>query len=348
MTNPALSTIQRVRRHVQTLGQLAPFGLRYLEAQLYRRRSWVVERWQIAESISDAKQIAIFTHYDARGQVPDYVCYYLDQLRDCGYTILFVTNSPFLTAEAWETLRPLCGMILRRRNLGYDFGAYRDALREIPDLGRLDSLILANDSVYGPIQPLRLALERADLNEADIWGINDSYAHRYHLQSYFLIFNRRALLEPQMKGFWDRLLYVRSKSFVIRYYELGLSHTAIKAGLRLKALCPYRKLVTATIDSLEQLPLATPKQRAKLLHGDYLKWLYDTLQSGTPINPSHYFWEGMLTQHSCPFIKRELLTKNPAGIPQLPQWEAVIHRVSHYDSSLIVRHLQETLRNRCV
>jgi lipopolysaccharide biosynthesis protein len=191
-------------------------------------------------------------------------------------------------------------------------------------------------------------LERADLNEADIWGINDSYAHRYHLQSYFLIFNRRALSEPKLKRFWDRLLYARSKSFVIRYYELGLSHTALKAGLRLKALCPYRELVKTTLDSLERLPLATPKQRAKLSHGDYMKWLYDTLQSGIPINPSHYFWDGMLLQHSCPFIKRELLTKNPAHIPQLLQWEELIHQVSNYDSSLIVRHLQQVLRNRCV
>jgi len=343
-----ISIMHRIWSRLQSIGQQALFAFQYLEAQIYRRRSWVVQRWQNAAMVSEAKRIAIFTHYDKKGQIPDYVSHHLEQLRHCGYTIFFVTNSPVLTAESWDILRPLCGMILRRRNLGYDFGAYRDALREIPDLGMIDSLILANDSVYGPIHPLIDILKRADPNQADIWGINDSYAHRYHLQSYFLIFNRRALMEPKLKNFWDRLLYVRSKSFVIRYYELGLSGAALSAGLRLKALCPYRDLSRATMEALEQLPLATAKQRAKVLHGDYLKWLYNTLQSGIPVNPSHHFWEVMLTQHSCPFIKRELLTKNPERIPGLSRWEAVIHQISSYNSNRIIIHLQQTLSNRCI
>jgi lipopolysaccharide biosynthesis protein len=55
----------------------------------------------------------------------------------------------------------MCGLILRRKNVGYDFGGFKDAIARIPDLGRLDSLLLANDSVYGPFHPARAASSNA-------------------------------------------------------------------------------------------------------------------------------------------------------------------------------------------
>lgn len=326
---------------------MAEFGYRYIEAQFYRRENWVVERWQGNESLRTAARIAIFAHYDRQGRVADYVRFYLDQLRKAGYVILFVTNSPLLNAETVDDLRRLCGLVIRRRNFGYDFGAYRDALREIPSLSSLDSLIIANDSVYGPFRPLAEVLQQADPDRADIWGINDSYDRRYHLQSYFLLFHRRALASHKLMRFWDQLLYVRSKHFVIRYYEVGLSRAALNAGLKLDAFCPYRELVTLSIAALRQLPLSIPADRAKLFHGDFLKFFQDLLENGIPVNPSHFFWDRMLVDFGCPFLKRELLTINPAKVPMVNNWETVVRRISNYDTKLINSHLQVVLKNRC-
>ena len=44
-----------------------------------------------------------------------------------------------------------------------------------------------------------------------------------------------------------------------------------------------------------------------------LKLLGD-LRSGIPRNPQHVFWEALLTRHRIPFVKRELLLSNPAGV----------------------------------
>ncbi len=335
-------------RHYRDFKFRVAYALRFLEAQLYRRRTWVVQRWAGYKTIQDAKRIAIFAHYDRQGRLPDYVRYYLKQLQAVGYTIIFVSNSPKLTTEVLAELRSLCGLVLRRRNLGYDFGAYRDALREIPDLVALDSLILANDSVYGPFQPLVEVLRKADPEIADIWGINDSYDGRYHLQSYFLLLHRSALTAERLNQFWDRLLYVRSKAFVVRYYEIGFSRAAAAAGLRLQALCPYRALVAASLTSLSRLPLSNPGERVTIPHADFLSSINDMLQAGTPLNPSHFFWDQMLLDFNCPFLKRELLTVNPAQVPMITKWEQVVRQVSDYDTNMIVRHLQQVLRNRSV
>ena len=348
MESPLRFLLRWLRLRYRGLINIVAFALRYLEAQFLRRQTWVVQRLPGHGDLATANRIAIFVHYDRHGQVADYVRYYLEQLATAGYGILFVTNSPKLTTTALTELQDRCDLILRRRNFGYDFGAYRDALREIPDLGKLESVILANDSVYGPIHPLADFLSRSSPEQADIWGINDSYDRYYHLQSYFLVLHRSALTNTRLRDFWDKLLYVRSKEFVVHFYEVGFSRAALQAGLRLKALCPYRELVTSSIDALRQLPLAIPEERAKLHHGDYLRKVHDQLTAGIPVNPSHLFWDQMLTRYRCPFLKRELLTMNPAGVPEVNQWEQVVRRLSSYDTRLIERHLQQALRNRCV
>ena len=348
MESPLRLLLRWLYRRYQRLSCGLAFASRYLEAQVLRRQTWVVERWPGQGDLASAKRIAIFVHYDRHGQVAEYVHYYLEQLAVAGYAILFVTNSPKLTPAALKALQSRCALILRRRNLGYDFGAHRDALRAIPDLSTLDSLILANDSVYGPFHPLVELLSRTDPHQADIWGINDSYDRYYHLQSYFLVLHRPALTNPRLRAFWDHILYVRSKSFVVHFYEVGFSRAALQAGLRLQALCPYRELAAASIEALRRLPLATPEERVKLYHGDYLRIIHEQLTTGVPVNPSHLFWDQMLTRYRCPFLKRELLTLNPAGVPGVNQWEQVIRSQSDYDTHLIERHLQQVLRHRSV
>lgn len=348
MESPLRFSLRWLYLRYRRLRRGLTFALRYLEAQMFRRQTWVVQRWSGHGDLATANRIAIFVHYDRHGQVADYVRYYLEQLAAAGYGILFVSNSPTLTPAALADLRGRCGLILRRRNLGYDFGAYRDALREIPAPGRLDSLILANDSVYGPFHPLAELLARADPQRADIWGINDSYDRYYHVQSYFLVLHRPALTSARLQAFWDQILYVRSKDFVVHFYEVGFSRAALQAGLRLKALCPYRELAAASIAALRRLPLATPEERAKLYHGDYLRLVHDQLVAGIPVNPSHLFWDQMLIRYHCPFLKRELLTLNPAAVPGVNEWERVIRGLSDYDTSLIERHLQQILRHRSV
>jgi hypothetical protein len=70
--------------------------------------------------------------------------------------------------------------------------------------------------------------------------------------------------------------------------------------------------------------------------------LQDALSSGAPMNGSHFFWDKLLLDMRCPFIKRELLAVNPMGIPGLIYWREHLARVSDYDPEMIREHLQVT------
>ena len=63
-----------------------------------------------------------------------------------------------------------------------------------------------------------------------------------------------------------------------------------------------------------------------------------------PMNSSHFFWDHLIVRMGCPFLKRVLLRENPAQIP----WQEVIQSATEYDTDLIARHLERTLRRRAV
>ena len=336
---------QRGRRWLND-SALEAYGLASLLVSLgRRRRTYVRERWPGGIDLDTATRVAVFNHFDRRGTVAPFVEYYLGKLHDAGYTILLVSNSPRLDPAAVERVAPMCGAILRRDNVGRDFGAYKDGIQTIPHLERLDSLVLANDSVYGPFQDLGVLIDRMSLAEADVWGITDSWERRFHLQSFFLLFGPAALASAAFDRFWRGIHYVQAKRWIITRYEVGLTRALMAGGLRCRALFPSReatRFLRLRGRNGRRRDALSPTERRFLRNVSHL------IDAGNPFNPSHFFWEVLISRMGCPFLKRELLRDNPAGIPGVQRWEEVVRSVSKYDTDLIVRDLEASLRGRIV
>ena len=130
-----------------------------LVALLRIRRNFVVRRYVGQRSLEGAAKVAALIHYDSGGKIYDFLVYYLEALRHAGFEIVFTSNSPKLDPDSLATILPLCALVLHRKNIGYDFGAYKDSLAELGDLSQFDEVILANDSVYGPLFDLKEVLE---------------------------------------------------------------------------------------------------------------------------------------------------------------------------------------------
>ena len=310
------------------------------------RRNYVVERWAGDRSFAGARRIAIFVHYDRRGRVHDYVIYYLKALVEAGFEIIFVSNSPRVFRKNVPTIRPICSLILRRKNIGYDFGAYKDGFFAIPDPTQLDALIFANDSAYGPFSNLAALLARCD-DSAAIWGITDSWDIRFHLQSYFLLCKREALTNPWMVAFWRKARYFQSKRVVVRRYEVRLTQEAIRAGLRCAALFPHRRVVEALSSAVLNDKLLE-RDGISDQHRAFLRRVYEAIDRGAPVNTTHFFWDYLIGELGCPFLKRELLAANPMHVPFLNQWRRIIENTTDYDTDLIAQHLEATIRNRAI
>jgi len=298
-----------------------------------RRRAVIsVEKGEVAAGPNHA----VYVHYNAGGDVADYVLQALLELRENGYAVTFVTNSPIDEPAHLATLRILVREIVLRRNVGHDFAAYRDGIRRLADLPEPERLMLLNDSVYGPLFPLAETLEKAEESGADIFGITDSREIEYHLQSYFLLMFPRAIASPRLRRFWRRLRVVSHKPWVVRNGEIRLSQLAVRDGLRLGALCGYDAVaadVARRIDAIDLLEL--PQVEA-----EFLAFLRARIAAGIPLNPSHFFWAWLIRDFRCPFLKRELIQKNPQSIPGAGAWDALLRQETGYDTTLIARHLQ--------
>ncbi len=303
---------------------------------LRRAGNYVRRTWPGDDPVGDSTHQAVYVHYDREGVVHDYVIEQLRQLVAANFRITFVTNARKLKEASAAAVIPFCRQVIWRRNVGHDIGAYKDGIAALGDLGGCDRLLLMNDSVYGPFRPLAEVLSSIDSSQTDFWGITDSWDGHYHLQSYFIVFLKEALSSRVFRNFWRRLPYFSSKSAIIHNGEVRITQRLTRQKLRAGVLCPYWDVATAVLTKLED---RRPTDLAPV-HQAFLENLQRQLVLGTPLNPSHYFWETLITDFSCPFIKRDLVQKNPVAIVYAWRWAEVIALNSEYDLGLIRRHLQ--------
>ncbi len=316
-----------------------------------RRRRQIVSVWPDGPMALSPK-IVLFMHFDKYGRVRQQILNYVREFHATGRSVVFVTNSGFLTAPAIAALEKLCVGVIIRNNQGYDFGAWCDAVEHL-QLPRADTqeVIFANDSVFGPLAPIAPVLARIDYEKADIWGLTESWQYRYHLQSFFFAFGPAALRAPVFKTFWDSIRPVPAKVYVVRNYEIGITQTMIKAGLRCAALWPYQDLIkrvddasfeTLILDSETDVGKADPILRNRRLHALRLR---DAVARRIALNPTADLWRQLL-QSGFPFLKRELLRENPTDVDDVSDWINLVREELGADPDPIIQDLRLMLRDQ--
>jgi hypothetical protein len=135
--------------------------------------------------------------------------------------------------------------------------------------------------------------------------------------------------------------YIGHKRSAVLLYEVGLSQALLKSGLRVKALFPYSQLVDAV---LEQVMAGRPDGHA--LGADFFDMFLQKVNSGVPLNPTHYFWEYLITSLDFPFLKRELIERTPVGIAFVINWRNALRQSTSFPLEVIDEYLQTAARNR--
>ncbi len=301
-------------------------------ASYFRRGSMVVSAEAGAGTLGP--RVVVFCHFDGGGQIRAHTRRYIDALRAEGLGIAFVTNAGRLAPEDLDWIRNRAAQVIIRRNQGYDFGAWRDAIAHcrLPQ-PETTLLLIANDSVYGPFRPLGPLLQRLDFTAADVWGLTDSWQHRFHLQSYFVAFGPAALASPAFLRFWRGVGNVRSKWWIITRYEIGLTRACEAAGLRCRAVWPYEGLIEMVRTAPDETAAADPFAQARQASRQRI---LDAVAQEAPLNATADLWRALIVQ-GMPFIKRELVQSNPSGVPDAAFWPAVVGPISEADRALIAR-----------
>ena len=316
---------------------------KFVWAKLFGRKSWIKEAWK-GKQETNSRDIAIFVHFDKNGVVHGFVLEYLLALAKANRRIIFVSNSPKFPQAERDKLQGHVDKILWRHNKGYDFGAYADGIKSLGNLDDINSILLCNDSVYGPLFPLGPLLDKMTSKQADIWAMTDSWDTKYHLQSYFLLFHKSAISHPFFAERWQNYVHVPSKSWVIRKHEIGLSREARKSGLRCRSLFRYRDQLADFIESVGDATVLEDKKLSPK-HKAVLQQIFEHAENGSPLNASHFFWDQLILS-GYPFIKREVLQGNPMNLPSLYKWAQLVRSSSEYDIELINDHLETVMRGR--
>ncbi len=254
------------------------------------------------------RRICLFAHHDVRQRIAPHVVHYLQQLAACGFTTHIALSGMDVLHQSDRAALDSIGAVPQfRDNAGLDFGAWQDLVdRGCAD--RADTILLANDSVFGPLQPLAPIFETMQSRGVDVWGMVESHECRWHLQSWFLCFSARAFASPAVARVLRQPFAAMSKPEIVLHGELGLGAAIPADGLRWDAR--WRQ----------------PGRRLRRL---------------VPGNAMHVDFLSVIRSGSVPFIKIELLRDNPAGVPWIALWRDAVASSRIFAPAWIDRHLAD-------
>lgn len=217
----------------------------------------------------------IYVGFDAYSRLRPDVIEQIRALADF-YNIIYVTSSHqnILKDPRFADLQQSTFRVLIRRNLGYDFGSWRAGILDGSELlPQSETLLLMNDSLYGPIMPIDKMIEETIENPADIVCMTRNLVGGEHAQSYFVSYKKSVVHSPLFQTFWKTLPVFDCKFRLIQECEINWSKALLGAGYKINAL-------------------------------------YD---SGNYGNQTHIDWKKLIQEQGYPFIKNELLLRNPVG-----------------------------------
>lgn len=245
------------------------------------------------------KRLLVLAHYSSADAVSEYVYHYIAAMRSAGCDVMLVSTAPALSPAEVKRLSEVVVALVVRRNIGYDFGSWKTAVSLYPGMRQdYDCVIFSNDSIYGPFVGMSPLLQAMDVRQFDLWGLTSSLERQYHIQSYFWGMSAAALKGDFFDFFWnDHYRFYSRRQAVIDRYEIKLATMARELfGLRVGA--------AFEVERIWELARASdnPLQKA---------WAQRALDK---VNPTQHLCQELLENHAFPFVKRELLERDPFGL----------------------------------
>jgi len=263
---------------------------------------------------TSSETLIILVHFDASGDVNPSFLYYLAQLSKLG-DVCVVSASEQLTSSSQELILFQAKRLIIKKNVGYDFKAWAMGIALHSNIRDYSRVILTNDSIFGPLQDLGGILDKMDKKDLDVWSMTDCFQRdRYHLQSYFVVYNKRPIQDGFLRSLFKDFSGLKTKDDIINAFEVGLSDQLDAQGYAYGAYASMKR-ISQTIETYALSRFAYEGH----------------------INPPHELWEYLIMYEKFPFLKRELVMKNPHNL-DLSLLESVLRTYTDYDISLIQQY----------
>ena len=241
-------------------------------------REQILYTWNRPKHGNDERTPLIFAQFEENPEAPIRadILTLLQQYRQY-FHVQVVAATPALLQRPRDlrALKMVCDGLIVRCNEGYDYGSWMTGIRYCRQLiEQRQQVVLCNDSFWGPVRPLKGLINRLRQCKADVIGLTDNLMYEPHLQSPFLMFNKRAISCPEFWTFWENIQCWPTKRSIVKNYEVGLPVLLEKEGMELESI-------------------------------------YSNNANG---NTYHTEWKSLIENQNFPFIKRSLLRDNPHKI----------------------------------
>lgn len=286
------------------------------------------------------RAVAIYSHFAPYSGISAMVARQVRDYARLGFRVIFVSAAPTFTDQDFASIQDSVEVALHRRNFGLDFGSWADAIALLPDhVADLDELLLVNDSVLGPIHPLDGPLAQMRAGGEGLFGMTDSVQHAPHLQSYFLL-ARGGDAVADLTGFIAAGRLTRRKRRLVQRFEVALSGHMRDLGHRVAALWNYEALEAELLRSDTDVAALFAELPASRLRasGPGLFALRRQLLD-LPLNPAHHFAGLLVRRCGFPFLKTELVQRNPERVLDAVQWRDLIPADAPVSIPLLEDHL---------
>ena len=197
-----------------------------------------------------ADRCAILVHFSESPVLSRSVVTLVSELHAAGYFVVISSACESPEPLEWpEGRMPDETIVIRKPNIGYDFGTAAVALDRYPGIAQAKYTLIVNDSNVGPFTSLKPVIDNFENSTADAWALTGSNQHGFHLQSFFIGF-RGILRDRPLQEFWRDIRHFDDKWKVILHYELGLSRLLTEEGYILDVMYPHSAFRNASTANL--------------------------------------------------------------------------------------------------
>ncbi len=241
-----------------------------------------------------------------------------------GYCTVVINSVPDPNPLLLAQLQKVADVVIHREGGGRDFSSWLTAiLAHYSDVTQSREVILINDSLVGPVRSIESMMNARHDCHADLWGLSENPERAYHLQSSLLSILGSYFASDDFKQFLCMYPFPDDRDLVIVFGEIGISQHALRAGAKLGVLCPYMECCEYWLQDFRD-NYYTSMTEDKPQDAAWYAGVKNLLVTARPVNPQHFFWDTMIRHYGYPFLKRELLFSNPAGVRNLKDLPKIV------------------------
>jgi glycosyltransferase involved in cell wall biosynthesis len=202
------------------------------------RKSYAARMVRTNREIHLHDRVAVFVTYTPDGLLRSDIRHYLRALKENRIDVVLVVVSDQIRNYLPAEIESLCVTVLVRENAGFDFAAWSHALQAMPEIMKVDTLYILNDSMIGPVsgRDFQELLRKIDRSDADIVGLTSMDHLSLHIQSYFIAVKKRALSSYWFAQYVLDVVNLEDKDDVIEQYELTFTPRMRAKGFKCESI----------------------------------------------------------------------------------------------------------------